>query len=419
MKKIFALVDCNDFFVSCERVFRPDLKNKPVIVLSSNDGCAISRSNEAKVLGIPMGAPLFKIKKEVEKYNIEVFSSNFSLYGDMSSRVMQTLSRFSPEIEMYSIDEAFLEISSVTDDPQTYARKIRSTVLKWTGIPVSVGIASTKTLAKLANHIAKKSPNENGVFYLADHDIQLKALAYTPVDEVWGVGAKTSKRLKDVGIHNALELTKIDDAWIQKEFGIIGLRTVYELRGMCCYDIEQEAPLKKGITVSRSFGKEVQTLTELQEAIASFASRAGEKLREENEAATGMNVFAMTSRFDPKSSYYKNINVDFETPTSNSIEIVSKAVQAVKQIFKPTAKFKKAGIMPWGLVPQDQIQLSLFDRKDTEKEKRLMRAMDSVNIKKKGTIHFAIEGTDKAWQSKHDHRSAQYTTKWDELPLVK
>ncbi|MHC4495312.1 MAG: Y-family DNA polymerase, partial [Planctomycetota bacterium] len=316
MKNIFALVDCNNFYVSCERVFEPSLEGKPVVVLSNNDGCVVSRSNKAKRLGIGMGVAFFEVKDFAEKHGVEALSSNYTLYADMSRRVMETLCNFTPEIEVYSIDEAFLNLSGLGDNLTGYCRKIRQTVKQWTGMPVSIGIARTKTLAKIANRIAKRSPEATGVFELTQCTHIDRALAQTKVENIWGVGIKTCIKLKRAGIKTALDLRGVDAEWMRQRFGVTGVRTIYELRGNRCYELEQEPPTKKGITVSRMFGRKVETVEELKEAIACYASRAGEKLREQGLVAGAMTVFVMTSRFvNPRKRYFNSHGISFPTAT--------------------------------------------------------------------------------------------------------
>ena len=280
MPPLFALADCNNFYASCERVFNPKLAGRPAIVLSNNDGCVVARSNEAKALGIAMGVPAFQIRHLIRKHDVQVFSSNYALYGDLSQRVMETLQQFSPEVEVYSIDEAFLNLSGFTNINLTdYGRRIRATVKQWTGIPVSVGIAETKTLAKIANHVAKRTEGTDGVFDFTAWPDRDSVLARVLVEEVWGIGPNYARLLTQHGITTALGLRDADDHWIQKQMGVVGLRTVHELRGISCLPLEQCPPPKQGITCSRSFGRPVTTLAEMREAVAAYTARAAEKLR--------------------------------------------------------------------------------------------------------------------------------------------
>ena len=414
MKNTFALVDCNNFYASCQRVFNPRLDGRPVVVLSNNDGCIVARSNEAKALGIAMGTPVFKAENIIRRYGVEVFSSNYTLYADMSSRVMQTLSTFTPEIEIYSIDEAFLNLAGFNCSLPDYGKNIRQTVGKWTGIPVSVGIAETKTLAKIANRIAKKSAKADGVLELTDPAHIDEALKITEVEDIWSVGAKTAGKLKRAGIHTALSLRNTDTDWIKKRFGITGVRTVYELRGICCYRLEEHPPTKKGITVSRSFGSPVTTIDELKEATAAYVSRAGEKLRKDSLCASVMTVFAMTSRFRDN-RYYNYDITNFHTATNDTKELIYYASRAVEKIYRQGYMFNKAGVMFNGLVPEDNVQLNLFDNADRQISKKLMRTIDAINTKMDSPLKWAAEGINQPWKTKFKKRSKRYTTQWNEL----
>jgi DNA polymerase V len=307
MPPAFAIVDCNNFYVSCERVFNPKLVGKPVVVLSNNDGCVVARSNEAKALGIKMGVPVFQISRLMKTHNVQALSSNYALYADMSQRIMNTLSRFTPDVEIYSIDEAFLDLSQFKQyDLTDYGHKIRSTIKQWTGIPVSIGIAETKTLAKIANKIAKKSVKAEGVLNLTASPYLNRALEITDVGDVWGIGRSYSKFLNTYGIHNALQLLDADDKFIKKRMGITGIRLLNELRGIPCYALEQFPYPKKGISVSRTFKNSIESLDDLKEAVAAYASIGAEKLRKEHSVAGVIMVFLMTNRFK-KENYYVNI----------------------------------------------------------------------------------------------------------------
>jgi len=420
MKDIFALVDCNNFYVSCERIFEPSMEGRPVVVLSNNDGCVVSRSNEAKKLGIGMGVAFFKVEDLAEKRGLVALSSNYTLYADMSRRVMETLCNFTPEIEVYSIDEAFLNLSGFGENLTDYGRRIRRTVKQWTGMPVSVGIAETKTLAKIANRIAKRSPEADGVFELTEQADIDKALARTDVEHIWGVGIKTCIKLKREGIKTALALRGVDVEWMRRRFGVTGVRTVYELRGICCYELEEQPPAKKGITVSRMFGRKVETVEELKEAIASYATRAGEKLRDEGLAAGAMTVFVMTSRFvDPRKRYFNSRGVDFPTATNYTPELIEYATRIIQRLYKKGFLYAKAGLILGDLVPEGRVQGNLFDRADRQKSRRLMRAIDAVNLKLPDSrLIWAAEGIDQAWRTKFAKRSKRYTTQWDELVEV-
>lgn len=414
MNKIFALVDCNNFYASCERVFNPQLAERPIVVLSNNDGCVVARSNEAKALGIGMGIAAFEVADTFEKNNVEVFSSNYALYADMSSRVMETLSNFSPEIEIYSIDEAFLNLAGFTCSLTDYGRKIQKTVKQWTGIPVSVGIAQTKTLAKVAGRIAKKSAKADGVLDLTDSPYLNKALVETPVEKVWGVGLKTALKLKKVGITTASALRDADINWIRQKFGIVGARTVYELRGISCYPLEQNPPAKKSITVSRIFGEPIESLQQLKEATANYVSRAGEKLRQHGLAAGVMTVYVTTSRFI-ENRYYNSDTIELDVATNDTTELLRVALDCVERLHRTGFKFKKSGVIFNSLVPEKQIQGNLFDNTDRKKSRRLMRAIDTINTRLNSPIRWAAEGLKQPWKTKFNRRSLRYTTSWDEL----
>ena len=421
-KEIFALVDCNNFYASCERVFSPKLEGRPVVVLSNNDGCVVARSNEAKALGIGMGVPAFEIEEIIRKNGVEVFSSNYALYADMSSRVMETLSAFTPDMEVYSIDEAFLNLAGFNCSPSTslrtdYGRKIWRTVKQWTGMPVTVGMARTKTLAKIANRVAKKSAKANGVLDLTDSPYLDRVLAETPVEKVWTVGIRTALKLKGAGIKTALALRDADIGWVRQKFGVVGVRTVYELRGISCYSLEQNPPIKKSIAVSRMFGKPVESIEELKEAIASYASRAGRKLRGQGLAAGVMTVYVTTSRFI-ENRYFNSHTVEFAVATSDTIELIRNACRCIDRLYRKGCAFKKCGIIFNALVPENQAQKALFDNVDRLKSQRLMRVIDSINTRLNSPLQWAAEGLAQSWKVKFKRRSCRYTTRWDELPEV-
>ena len=417
MSNIFALVDCNNFYASCERVFQPSLQHRPVVVLSNNDGCIVARSNEAQALGIGMGTPYFKAKDVIAKHNIAVFSSNYALYADMSNRVMQTLSQFTPEMEIYSIDEAFLGLDGMQGSLDSYGRDIRKTVLQWTGLPVSVGIAKTKTLAKIANHLAKKSKKAGGVLDLTQQRYITAALERTDVEDVWGVGRRIAKKLKRVGIMTAQQLAQTDIEWIQKTFSVMTVRTVLELRGQKCFELEEVPEPNKNITVSRSFGKAIENVEQLENSLTQYVSRAGEKLRSQGQYAQVLTVFAMSNRFG-KDAYYNSASCIFEIATDSSLDLVGAVEQLVKKVYREGVKFKKAGVVLSKLVPKNELQLNLFaDRESIDRDKRLMLVLDKINQRGKQVV-FASEGVVKPWQTKFEHRSQCYTTRWDELVRV-
>lgn len=422
-ESLFALVDCNNFYVSCERVFNPKLENVPVMVLSNNDGCIVARSNEVKALGVPMGGPFFKSKEIVEKNNVRVFSSNYTLYGDMSARVFATLSQFTPEIEIYSIDEAFLNLSgfdrhcSLTE----YGRRIRRTVKQWTGIPVSVGIAETKVLAKIANRLAKRSPRANGVLDLTRPGYREKALEKTNVWDIWGIGRRHGQRLIDKGIITARQLRDIDDNAIRKQMGVVGVRLVYELRGITCLPLELCPPPKKGITSSRSFGRAITDKREIKEAIAAYIATAAVKLRKQHSSTKYLTVFLMTNRFrDDEPQYHNAATVELPVASDNTEELMHYAEQVVDRLFREGYRYKKAGVMMTGLVPTSQVQTDIFDGADRNHDSKVMQALDLVNSQiKKGALQIAAQGRTQPWRMKCEKRTPNYTTSWKELVTVR
>ncbi|MBN2364462.1 Y-family DNA polymerase [candidate division WOR-3 bacterium] len=415
-----ALVDCNNFYVSCERVFEPSLKSVPVIVLSNNDGCVVSRSNEAKALGIEMGTPVFKIKDLVMKNFVRVFSSNYALYQDMSSRVMQTLKRFSPEIEVYSIDEAFVSLGGFTEQDMTsYAREIKNTVLKWTGIPVSVGVAQTKTLAKAANRNAKKS--DSGVFSLFDRTKIDEILSKTNTRDLWGIGLKQSDKLAANGIFSALDLKNADRDWVLKNLTVTGLKTALELNGIPCIDLESAVPDKKGIACSRSFGRPVEKINELKTALSEYVTVASDKMRKQKSIPLTMTVYITTDRFSDKDLQYANwLDVKIASPTAYPPPLIKLAHRALEKIYKQGYKYKKAGIVFTGLIGEEETSNSLFSEFGEDNgDSKIMKTIDEIN-KKMGnnTIKFASSGFDGSWKMKRNRLSKRFTTDWNELPVV-
>lgn len=422
MIPMFALVDCNAFFVSCERVFQPQLEGKPVIVLSSNDGCAISRSNEAKALGIKMGVPLFKIKDIVKKHKVHVFSSNFSLYGDMSSRVMQTLKTVSPSLEIYSIDEAFLNLSFLSQDELfDYGCYTKGLVKQWTGIPVSVGIASTKTLAKVANYIAKKHPS--GCCVLSDPQEIEEVLKIFPLQEVWGIGSAWSQKLSRFGINTALDLAQADLGWIRKTFNIILTRTALELKGTSCLSLEEIYPSKKTMISSRSFGVPVSSFDVLREAVSFHASALARRLRQEKSKASLISVSIHTNPFDKKGVIYANSEVMLLPFASQDTSLLIKvAISCLEKIFKEGLCYKKAAVKVLNLSPESQSFPTLFSNEafeDTPKRKALLKTIDKLNQHYgMGSLVFASEGVRKIWAPKAIAKSLSYTQCWDQLMKV-
>ncbi len=420
--KVFALVDCNSFYVSCERVFNPRVKNKPVVVLSNNDGCAISRSREAKAIGIAMGAPIFKCEQLVNQHDVKIFSANFVLYGDMSHRVMSVLSQFTPKLEVYSIDEAFLALDEFQHlDLHDYAKKMRASVGQQTGIPVSVGVAPTKTLAKVANHYAKDHEQTNGVFCLMDGKKIDRFLEETPVGEIWGIGREKANFLKQNGIKNALELKNAPDQWIKNHLTIVTLRTVWELRGVSCLSLEEVQPNKKAIATSRTFGYEVKTLVEIEEAVAAYISRSAEKLRRQ-KSITGYLQLAIETNPFKNAPYYRNsVGVDMSPPTADTSRLIEAGKGLLKKIYRPGLKYKSAGVILANLTAESMSQDFLFDQSyQGSQRQKVMTVMDTYNCdNNSGKLFFAAEGLGKPWFMKQAHKSQRFTTRWDELLEIK
>jgi len=417
--KVFALIDCNAFYVSCERVFNPKLNNRPVVALSNNDGCIISRSKEAKALGIKMGVPLFKVKDIVEKEKVVVFSSNYTLYADMSRRVMNIISSSSPYTEIYSIDEAFVELSSLPIDYESYAHQLRQTILQHTGIPVSIGIASTKTLAKVANHKAKKDDSLNGVCSLVNYNNIDQILELTEVGDVWGVGRRLSKKLINHGIHNAKLLKNCSDSWIRKMMSVNGLKTITELRGISCIPLEEYSMTRKSCCTTRSFGKLLTNLEDIEQAVTTFARRAAERIRSESLAASCVSVFVRTNPFDKKSAYYSNgASRTLSHPTHDSITIIETSLLLTKRIFKNNYQYKKAGVLLSGLCDESEIQETLFE-KNYNQNSDLMSAVDAINYRYgRDTLQMASECKVGNWKQKRENCTRNYTTQIDRLLLV-
>ena len=419
---IFALVDCNNFYVSCERVFNPQLVDKPVIVLSNNDGCAVARSNEAKALGIGMGQPFFKIRSIVEANNVRVFSSNYPLYGDMSNRVMQTLAQFTPAMEIYSIDEAFLDLAGFTfTNLVDYARDIRKKVKKDTGIPVSIGIAPTKTLAKIANRIAKKSSRADGVLDLTPEKYRDLALKMTPIEDVWGIGRRLSPFLKQRGINTALDFKAAPPSMIQRKMGINGIRTHKELSGESCYPLEAGPARRKSVAVSRSFKTPATTFDELSQAISLYISRGAEKLRYQDSFAEALTVYVMTNRFKSESYYYNSKTVVFPTASNSTPELIREGKRLLRLVFQSGKYYTKAGVLFSSLTRADQVQLDLFDPTDRERSQRLMGVLDKINTRMGSySVRYAAMGLSgqSQWKGACDHRSQAYTTDWEQLLCV-
>ncbi|MEF4393833.1 Y-family DNA polymerase [Escherichia coli] len=415
----------NSFYASCETVFRPDLKGRPVVVLSNNDGCVIARSTEAKKLGIKMGEPYFRQKDFFRRHGVVCFSSNYELYADMSNRVMTTLEEMSPRCEIYSIDEAFCDLTGVRNcrDLTDFGREIRATVLQRTHLTVGVGIAQTKTLAKLANHAAKQWQRQTGgVVDLSSVDRQRKLMAALPVDEVWGIGRRISKKLEAMGIKTVLQLADTDIRFIRKHFNVVLERTVRELRGEPCLALEEFAPVKQEIICSRSFSGRITEYEEMRQAICSYASRAAEKLRGEHQYCRFISAFVKTSPFALNEPYYgNNASVKLLTPTQDSRDIISAAIRCLDAIWQDGYRYQKAGVMLGDFFSQGVAQLNLFDdnapRPGSEK---LMEVLDHLNAKGgRGTLYFAGQGIQQQWQMKREMLSPRYTTRFSDLPVVR
>jgi len=410
----YALVDCNTFYASCEKVFRPDLKHKPVLVLSNNDGCVVAMSREAKALGIPRGIPLFKVEPLIKKHDIAVFSSNYTLYHDLSSRVMSILRDFASELEVYSVDEAFLMLEGGNQDD--LARLIRGMVMTWTGIPVSVGIGPTKTLAKAANRVAKKSPGGYFDFCDSDSRIFLKELE---VGEIWGIGRQYQAFLNKNGIHTALQLTEQSDSWVKKNLTMVGLRTKWELQGKPSIEMEQAPPPKKGIFSSKSFSYPVTELLDLMEAAADYGTTATEKLRGQKSVCRYVNISLMTNYFRKGDRQYSNAaTIELAVPSAYPPDIISAARRGLEQIYKKGFKYKKIGIYLTGIEEENSGQLDLFLKEDPRKC-RIMESVDRINKKYgRNTVNCMNIRETSSWQMKREHLSPRYTTSWEELPLI-
>jgi DNA polymerase V len=421
---MFALVDSNNFYVSCERVFNPSLNCKPVVVLSNNDGCIIARPNEAKQLGIKMGAPAFKMADQLQKNNVAVFSSNYALYGDLSYRVMSTLGQFTPELEIYSIDEAFLNLAGMPVDLEEYAQRIRLTVLKNIGIPVSVGVGPTKVLAKAANHYAKKVPQNQGICVLDGPEKIKEVLPKFPIDEVWGIGRQYANLLKSLNVNTAWEFMQMQDSWVKQKMTVVGLRVKKELEGISCLGIELIPSAKKAICTSRSFGKSQTDLAPIREAVATFAARCAYKLRKQHTCAGSIMVFIHTNGFkEDEPQYAQNFVCKLPVATNSNLELIKYALYGLKAIYREGYRYKKAGVIVLDIVPEDYIQGSLFDKLDSadhQKQADIMRTMDQINAKYgSNTIRIAVQGSGQRWKLRQEKLSPCYTTRWSDIISVK
>lgn len=424
---IFALVDVNNFYVSCERVFQPQLEHVPMVVLSNNDGCAVARSAEVKALGVKMGTPWFKMKALAKEHGILALSSNYTLYGDMSNRATAVLRDFSPDIEVYSVDESFLRVESVAHlygGVTAMGQQIRQRVKQWTGLPVCVGCGPTKTLAKIANHLAKKNPEFDGVcdLHAIPRPERLRWMSQLEVGEVWGVGKRIAKRLNAMGVETVLDLRNISIKEIRAQFGVVMERTCNELRGISCLELEDVAPAKQQIMSSRSFGSPVTTLAELREAVASYVTRAAEKLRAQQSVSAAVHVFIQTNRFkDSDLQYSEGLVVPLPDPTDDTRLLASAATLGLGLIFKPGYQYKKAGIMLTLISDKAKRQQTLFDDPlQRAQSAKLMAAMDAINAEfGRDTVRTGANGTEKRWAMRSENRSPRFTTRWDELPIAK
>jgi DNA polymerase V len=419
---MYALVDCNNFYASCERLFQPKLENKPVVVLSNNDGCTIARSDEAKLLGIEMGTPSFMMENTFKKHNVAVFSSNYTLYGDLSDRVMKTLASFVPNMEVYSIDEAFLDMSQmIYTDLVKLGIDIKQTIKQNIGLPVCVGIAPTKTLAKMANRYAKKKNKKVGVFYAANQQLINEMLTFTAVEDIWGIGRQYASLLKRNGFHTAMDVTTIPEEWMKSNMTVVGQRLWNELRGTRSIEWENEIPDKKNICTSRSFGKLTGDKSILIEAASNYAAACALKLRNQKSCAKAVHVLLQTNQHKTdQPQYMASISLELETPTNLTGEIIQYALKGLDIIYKEGYLFKKVGIMVLGLIPEEQSQGSLFDTIDRTKNKELLKVVDSLNRSMgRDVVRMAVQGFDKRYKLRAEYLSKKYTTNMDEILSIK
>lgn len=418
---MYALVDCNNFYASCERAFNPSLIGKPVAVLSNNDGCVIARSNEAKVVGIPMGAPAFKFKELFSKHKVQVFSSNYALYGDMSSRVMEILGNYTPDIEIYSIDEAFLQLKGYSFfDLHSYGKQIHEEVLRCTGIPTSIGIAPTKALAKIANRVAKKFPvNTENVYIIDTEDKRIKALKWVKIGDVWGIGRQHAKRLIAKGVNTAYDFTQLPDEWVRKNLAVVGLRLKMDLEGKPTLTLD-EVKRKKAIATTRTFDKNYTEYHQLHERVSTFAVTCAEKLRRQKSCCNMLMVFILTNghRKDLP-QYRKNIVIRTDYPTNSSIDLVKYATAGLSAIYRKGYQYKKAGVIVMDITPQNQKQLNFFI-KENPRHEALMQVMDKINTTTgKKIIKLACQDMGRTWKMNQEKLSPRYTTRLDEILKVK
>jgi DNA polymerase V len=420
---VYALVDCNNFFVSCERAFQPELEGRPVVVLSNNDGCVVARSNESKALGIPMGTPFFKVKHLVDQGKLEARSSNYTLYGDLSARVMSLLAEVAPKLEVYSIDEAFMNMDGVrNEDLPGICRELIKKIRKWTGVPVSIGIAETKTLSKVANHFAKKYKGYKGVCIIDSPEKMRKALSLTPIDDVWGIGWRGAPKLQAVGVKTALDFVGRPVEWIRERMGVIGVRTWSELQGIRMVE-EEKIEKRKTICTSRSFADTITDFDEISLRVSDFAGKCAEKLRKEGTAAGTVGIFLYTNRFrSDQGQYYPSASVRLDVPASSTPEIVGAALKVLRYVYKPGYQYKKAGVIVADIVDSDSIQQILFgfDEQARERDDRISQVMDKVNTSGRNVLRLATQrGGHYADGIRRDFCSGLYTTSWADLIEVK
>ncbi len=421
MAPLYGLVDCNNFYVSCERIFDPSLRDRPVVVLSNNDGNVVARSAEAKDLGIPFGAPFHKWKAFMKDNGVAFRSSNYALYGDMSERVMRTLSLHVPSMDIYSIDEAFMLIPWNGEKAVSFCRELRHTVYKWTGIPVSIGIAPTKTLAKAANRQAKKNHNTGGVCDITEPLVREEVLSSFPVADLWGIGSAYAEMLNAHGIYTAIQFAGADPRWVRKRMTVIGLRMVSELNGFPCIPFDEMPAPRKGIVRSRSFGRPVENRAELREALCSYTARGAEKLRREKGLAAAVSVFLATNPFKDEPQYSNCATAMLPAPSSSTPILLAHACSLLDEIYRAGFRYKKTGVMFPSIVSEDEGQMDLFcTARDPARDDRLMRTVDEINRNLgRGSVYFASQGIERPWSMRREFMSPRFTTNWDELPLVR
>lgn len=426
VNQLFALVDVNNFYVSCERVFAPKLEGVPMVVLSNNDGCAVARSAEVKALGVKMATPWFQMQDLAKKHGIQAYSSNYTLYGDMSGRVVEVLKTFTPTLEIYSIDESFLQIETVLKqyaDPTDLGKEIKQTIKDATGLPVCVGVGASKTLAKLANHLAKKHKQFAGVCDISTMPKEelYQWMTETPVGEVWGIGRQLSKKLKALQVNTVFDLLQTSPQSMRQQFGVVVERICYELRGVSCLELEEVVPPKKQIVSSRSFGKPVTSMEQLAESVATHVARGAEKLRAQKSVTGALTIFIQTNPHKPEPQYHQGITIPLADPSDNTLTLTTAALRGLKQIYQTGFKYKKAGVMFSLLADKPTAQQSLFDDMEVKgKSAHLMKAMDSINSRfSNAVIRTAVSGTKQDWKMRSGNRSPNYTTQWDELPVVR